>query len=114
MQTIIPNYDQRNRFTRSFKDIEVEISLLHKLCRQIPARTMFGNSNETAVAAQIEVLRCQLNREEVCERYRNDDVDQYVFVCAVFAWEWLCEGELAPSEDWLMMLYPEYGSRHVN
>jgi predicted RNase H-like nuclease len=99
---------------RSMHDVEMEISLLHRLSAQIPSSTAFGNSNEHALAAQIEVLRDQLNDEAVRDRYDNDAVDQYVYVCALFAAEWLYKNELAPSEDWLIMLFPEQSKHFVN
>jgi len=100
--------------TRSLCDVELEISLLHRLSAQIPSNTAFGNSNEQALAAQIEVLSNQLSQEAVKHRYDNEAVDQYVYVCALFAAEWLYTNELAPSEDWLMMLFPEQGNQFVN
>ena len=100
--------------SRSLYDVEMEISLLHRLSLQIPSSTAFGNSNEHALAAQIEVLRDQLNYEAVRDRYDNDAVDQYVYVCALFAAEWLYKNDLAPSEDWLTMLYPDQGNCFIN
>jgi len=100
--------------TRSLSDVEVEISLLHRLSAQIPSNTAFGNSNDQALTAQIEVLRNQLSREAVRARYDNAAVDQYVYVCALFAAEWLYTNELAPSEDWLTMLFPDQENLFVN
>ena len=100
--------------TRSLRDVELEISLLRRLSAQIPSNTAFGNSNEQALAAQIEVLSNQLSQEAVKHRYDNEAVDQYVYVCAQFAVEWLYTNELAPSEDWLMMLFPEEGNYPLN
>ena len=100
--------------TRSLRDVELEISLLRRLSAQIPSNTAFGNSNEQALAAQIEVLRHHLDQEAVKHRYDSESVDSYVYVCALFASEWLYTNELAPSEDWLTMLFPEQVTHYVN
>ena len=99
---------------RSLCDVESEISLLRRLSGQIPSSTAFGNSNDHALAAQIEVLRDQLSQEAVRDRYDNESVDQYVYVCALFAAEWIYKNEAPPSEDWLIMLFPDQSNSLVN
>jgi hypothetical protein len=114
MQKNLSTTDLHISNNRSSYDIEAEVSLLCKLKTQVPQTTAFGNSNHSALAAQIDVLQGQLSHEAVRDRYEIDGVDQYVLVCALFAAEWLYENELAPSEDWLIMLYPDQCSRFVN
>jgi hypothetical protein len=114
MQTTILDYGQFNSYHRSSSDIEAEILVLSKLCHQIPSITAFGNSNRDALAAQLKVLRSGLTSKQVCELYDNDRFDHYVLTCALFASEWLYKGELAPSEDWLIMLYPDSAQQLVH
>lgn len=109
--------DQRGmelvRNIRNSQTIDAEIALLSKLSNQVPRETAFGDSNLDAVLVQIEVLNGRLSLEEIDSRYQNDETQQYVWLCARFACEWLHEEGVAPSEDWMTMLYSEQKQRWI-
>lgn len=103
-----------SRAVRSASDIEQEIATLVKLRERIPAETAFGDSNHHALAAQVDVLRRGLTIHEVRSSYGTMEQDTYIQMCATFAAEWLSEDALAPSEDWMIMLYADTVSATVN
>ena len=114
MQTDCLSIEQHVPVGRSGRDIEDEVHLLGKLVSQIPRNTVFGDSNSCALAVQIDVLRNRLSVEEVRKRYERHQENEYVLLCALFAAEWLYGDTLAPSEDWLIMLYPDCYGNVVN
>jgi hypothetical protein len=103
-----------SRSGKTSQMIAGEIALLAKLTHQVPRETALGDSNFDALCVQMEVLQFQLNFEQVDARYKRDQSESYVWLCARFACEWLHEGAEAPSEDWLTMLYPDFKSSWVN
>jgi hypothetical protein len=55
--------------------------------------TMFGDDNEAAIEAQIEVLEEGLTTDQVCEMIDDEEYDDHVGDSARQAADWLCGDE---------------------
>lgn len=78
-----------------------EIAKLKSLLNRVPARSFFGDDNEGAIKASIEVLEVGYDVEEIEDWFEDDD---YVLDSALEARDWMNDEENGekepPSEDW--------------
>jgi hypothetical protein len=76
-------------------EIDVELRKLYGLENRVPAITAFGDNNQEAIQAQIEVIERNLSLAQVTDEYEDDD--DYVMSGALGASEWLRNDGQAPS-----------------
>lgn len=91
---------------RSEAEIQIEIDKLLALKDKVRARSMFGDDNRQAIAAQIKVLQQRMTRDQVEAEFGDDGLEdgysESTYTAAVDAYDWhQCQGdEMAPSESW--------------
>lgn len=80
--------------------VEAQIARLQEIRPLVPATSWFGDDNQGAIDAQIEVLREDLSETQIDRRW---DDDTYIHGSAMHAREWLDNVNCldgAPSEGW--------------
>lgn len=88
MKIMKPNKDQ----------VEAEIKALEAIKPKVRHFTEFGGDNRAAMGAMINVLKNDLDYDEMWDTYAEDD---YLLEHAEWAREWLDgDSDNLPSEDW--------------
>lgn len=91
---------------RSEAEIQAEIDKLLSLKDKVRARSMFGDDNRQAIAAQIKVLQQRMTRDQVEAEFGDDGIEEdhseSIYTAAVDAFDWYqgLSDELPPSESW--------------
>lgn len=83
---------------RSQEEIDAEIAKLEELKDKVPGKSMFGDDNQAAVRAEIDVLKEKRSRSDIYKKYGGD-----IYVCdsALTAWGWMTgDVEQPTSVDW--------------
>lgn len=94
--------------TTSRSDIEIqsEIDQLASIKDKVRVRSMFGDDNRQAIAAQIKVLQQRMTRDQIEAEFGDDGLEEgyseSIHMAAVDAFEWYqgLSDEVAPSESW--------------
>lgn len=91
---------------RSQQEIAEEVKALKALKSTVREFTGFGDSNHSAIDAQIAVLEELQSHDDIYDLYgENEDegleADQHCLDAALSAYSWLNEGGDAPSKGWV-------------
>lgn len=86
---------------KTSQQIADEIKALIDLKPLIPSQSGFGDDNDGAITAQIEVLRDNLNFDAIDENRDSGEWDDYVYDSAIGALDWIDgRSKDSPSHDW--------------
>lgn len=83
-------------------EIDEELEALRELRDQVPATSVFGDDNQEAIDAQLEVIAHNMTELRVLDAY--EDEDNYTLSAALNALRWLREDDDPVSESWREML----------
>lgn len=84
------------------KQIQSEIKKLTKMKPKVRHFSAFGTDNQAQIAAQIDVLKNDLDNDEIFDKYDHSGTDEEILGVALDARSWL-DGEYENetlSEDW--------------
>ena len=83
---------------RSTQEVDAEVSRLYQFIDKVPARSAFGDDNQEAIKAQIEVIAKRMTLEQVTTQYK--DAGDYILSAAWDAERWLREHDEPTSKGW--------------
>lgn len=90
---------------RTQQEIDTEIAALQAVRNHVMPASMFGDDNQAAITAQIDVLESNFDAQGVAVVYGDTtapDYDEYVHSAATEAYLWLSgQSDEAPSEGWV-------------
>lgn len=88
------------------EEITAEIAALKDLVTKVCVKNFFGDNNQDAIYAQIDVLEEVMDDDDVYSRFGEDaflddsEFSQHVLDNALQAARWLDEGGVAMSDQW--------------
>jgi len=86
---------------KTSEQIAAEIKSLSDLKPHIPSQSGFGDDNDGAINAQLEVLRDNLSFDDIDMKRDDGEWDDYVYDSAFWALEWMNgNSKDSPSQDW--------------
>jgi hypothetical protein len=87
------------------KAIKAEIALLEKMKPHVQHFSMFGDDNHEKIDAQIEVLRDNLDQDDIDEQWGEGEKDMEIRMSAERAMNWRDgeNNEEPPSEGWMIL-----------
>lgn len=87
---------------RSRIEIDTEIKALEEMKPRVRRTTYFGDDNHAAIEAQLEVLRGNVDEDEIQDKFDDGEWTEHERDNAQQAVDWMEEytDEGSPSENW--------------
>lgn len=87
---------------REKKEIEAEVKKLEEMKPRVPPRTFFHDDNHAAIDAQIEVLKGEVDVDEIENMAESGEWTDHERSNAMQALDWMEENndDPSPSEGW--------------